>query len=112
MRYAVPVAGGRVAAHFGHCEQFALFDVDELKKEIVERKAMTPPGHQPGVLPMWLAGEGVSVIIAGGIGSRAQDLFRQNHIEVVIGASEDDPEKVVLAHLAGKLTVGNNICDH
>jgi len=112
MRYAVPVAGGRIAAHFGHCEQFALFDVDELTKEIVGRKAITPPEHQPGVLPMWLAGEGVSVVIAGGIGSRAQDLFRQNHIEVVTGAPEDDPEKVVLAHLAGGLTAGNNICDH
>ena len=92
MRYAVPVSGGVVSAHFGHCEHFALIDVDEEKKEII-RKELTPsPGHQPGLLPQWLAEQGVSVIIASGMGSRAQGLFKQNHIQVIIGVMESDPE--------------------
>lgn len=112
MRYAVPVADGRVATHFGHCQQFALFDVDEAKKQIVGRETITSPGHEPGLLPVWLADEGVCVVIASGMGSRAQGLFRQNRIEVVIGALEDDPERVVLDYIGGKLATGNNICDH
>jgi len=30
MKYAVPTSGNSVATHFGHCEQFALFDIDEM----------------------------------------------------------------------------------
>lgn len=112
MRYAVPVADGRIAAHFGHCEQFAFFDVDETKKEIVRKEVVASPGHQPGLLPVWLAEEGASVIIAGGMGSRAQGLFSENHIQVIVGTLEDDPEKAVLDCLAGRLSTGDNICDH
>lgn len=112
MRYAIPVTDGRIAAHFGHCEQFAMFDVDDAKKEIVGKELIGSPGHQPGLLPVWLAEEGVSVIIAGGMGSRAQSLFAENHIEVVIGTLEDNPEKAVLDYIGGKLVTGNNICDH
>ena len=112
MRYAIPVTDGRIAAHFGHCEQFAMFDVDDVKKEIVGKELITSPGHQPGLLPVWLAEEGASVIIAGGMGSRAQSLFAENHIEVVIGTLEGDPEKAVLDHIGDRLVTGNNICDH
>ena len=112
MRYAVPIADGRIATHFGHCEQFALFDVDEAKKEIVRKETIDSPGHEPGLLPIWLAEEGVSAIIASGMGSRAQSLFRQNNIKVVIGTLENDPEKAVLDCVGGKLATGNNICDH
>jgi len=112
MKYAVPVSGGVVAAHFGYCEHFALFDVDEEEKEVTRKELVTSPGHQPGLLPEWLAEQGVSVVIAGGMGSRAQDIFRQNRIEVVIGTLEGDPEKAVLNYLNGILTTGENICDH
>jgi len=112
MRYAIPVTDSRIAAHFGHCEQFAMFDVDDAKKESGGKELIASPGHQPGLLPVWLAEEGVSVIIAGGMGSRAQSLFAENHIEVVIGTLEDNPEKAVLDYIGGKLVTGNNICDH
>jgi predicted Fe-Mo cluster-binding NifX family protein len=112
MIYAVPLSNGRVAMHFGHCEQFALFNVDEAKGEIVSREVVESPGHQPGFLPAWLAEQGVSVVIASGMGSRAQELFRQNRIEVAVNALEDDPEKAVLAYIKGVLEVGDDVCDH
>ena len=62
MRYAVPVTGGIVSSHFGHCEQFALFDIDEPSKKIKEKLFVTSPGHQPGLLPEWLASHGVSLV--------------------------------------------------
>jgi predicted Fe-Mo cluster-binding NifX family protein len=51
-------------------------------------------------------------VIAGGMGSRAQSLFQQNGIKVIIGALESDPEKAVLSYLNGQLAVGDNVCDH
>lgn len=112
MRYAVPVSGGGIAMHFGHCEHFALIDVDEEKKEILKKEIVPSPEHQPGLLPGWLAEQGVSVVIAGGMGSRAQSLFQQNNIKVIIGTLENDPEKAVQSYLNGRLNIGDNICDH
>ena len=112
MRYAIPVSGNMVSTHFGHSEHFAFIDVDEERKEILRQELVPSPGHQPGLLPEWLAEEGVSVVIASGMGSRAQNLFNQNRIEVVIGALESDPEKAVVSYLSGALATGDNICDH
>jgi predicted Fe-Mo cluster-binding NifX family protein len=89
-----------------------LFDVDEATKAIVKREVIPSPGHQPGFLPAWLAEEGISVVIASGMGSRAQALFRENRIEVIVGALGGDPEKAVLDYLRGTLATGDNICDH
>lgn len=112
MRYAVPVTDGKVAAHFGHCSHFALFDVDDATGEIVERQIVQSPEHQPGLLPAWLAEQGASAVIAAGMGSRAQTLFRENRIEVIVGVLGDDPEKAVMDHVKGELATGDNICDH
>jgi predicted Fe-Mo cluster-binding NifX family protein len=112
MRLAVPVTEGKVAAHFGHCSHFALFDIDEATKAIVKKEVVSSPGHQPGVLPAWLAEEGVTAVIASGMGSRAQALFNENRIEVVVGVLSDDPEQAVLDYIKGELTTGDNICDH
>ena len=112
MKYAIPVVGGKMSPHFGHCENFALFDVDEQSKKIVGREDLPSPEHQPGLLPKWLAEKGASVIIAGGMGPMAQQLFGQSGIKVVIGALESDPEKAVLNYLEGQLATGDNICDH
>ena len=112
MKYAVPVSNGVLAQHFGHCEYFAIFDVDEKSKEITGKNLLAPPEHQPGVLPEWLARQGVGVVIAGGMGSRAQELFHQKNIQVIIGSTESDPEKAVSSLLSGKLVVGDNVCDH
>ena len=112
MKYAVPVSGGVMCSHFGHCEQFALIDVDEKNKKIISKELVTAPEHEPGLFPKWLAEKGTARVIAGGMGMRAQGLFRENGIEVIVGAMESDPEKAVLNHLSGSLTTGNNVCDH
>ena len=112
MKFAIPVTNGRLAMHFGHCEHFALIDVDEAKKAIVRKELVASPGHQPGLLPVWLAEEGVTAVIAGGMGSRAQALFRENRINVIVGALTDDPEEIVLDYIRGALATGDNVCDH
>lgn len=112
MRIAIPIANGQLAMHFGHCQEFALVDVDKDAKQIVKTEMAEAPEHQPGLLPRWLAEKGANVIIAGGMGSRAQALFEEQNIHVVIGAPSDGVENLVTAFLDGTLQSGENICDH
>jgi len=109
---AMPIAGGQLCMHFGHCEQFSLHDVDTTKKEILNSRQLTPPAHQPGVLPRWLHDQGVNLVIAGGMGGRAQGIFEENGIKVIVGAPAELPESIVRSYLDGKLQAGENICDH
>jgi len=112
LKIAVPMAADCLCQHFGHCEQFALFDVDADNKTILETTMVTPPPHEPGLLPAWLQEQGADIIIAGGMGSRAQGLFAGQGIQVVTGASSEAPGKVVTDYLNGELATGANACDH
>jgi Mrp family chromosome partitioning ATPase/predicted Fe-Mo cluster-binding NifX family protein len=109
-RFAIPLADGVLCNHFGHCELFALVDVRD--GAVAEIDTVTPPPHEPGVLPKWLSGQGVTTIIAGGMGQRAQGLFKQNGITVAVGAPNLAPEELVRQYLAGSLVTGDNACDH
>jgi ATP-binding protein involved in chromosome partitioning len=112
MKIAIPVADGKLCMHFGHCEQFAMLEVDEKTKKVTGKQMLTPPPHEPGVLPKWLHEQGANVIIAGGMGQRAQTLFAENGIKVVVGAPAEAPELLVSQYLEGKLVSGVNVCDH
>jgi predicted Fe-Mo cluster-binding NifX family protein len=101
MKIAIPVSYGQLSAHFGHCEQFALVEVDPSEKKIIGTEYAVPPPHEPGVLPRWLHEQGVDVIIAGGMGQRAQPLFGQNGIGVVVGARCQPAEETVADYLYG-----------
>lgn len=112
MRFAIPLAEGKLAVHFGHCASFALIDIDPANTSTMKRQDVEAPPHQPGLLPPWLAERGVNKILAGGMGQRAQQLFIEQGIEVIIGAPIDTPENLVTACLSGTLQVGANVCDH
>lgn len=112
MRIALPLADGILCMHFGHCERFALVDVDVAAKNITNREDITAPPHEPGLLPGWLAERGADMIIAGGMGQRAQSLFAEKGIRVLTGASGRTPEEIVNEYLSGSLELGENTCDH
>jgi len=111
MKYAVPTNGGTLCAHFGHCETFTLIDTDADGK-LVNENSVTPPPHEPGLLPKWLSEKGVNCVIAGGMGSRAQQLFSENGIRVITGAVGGSPKEIVEQYLKGTLQTGSNTCDH
>ena len=106
----VPVSGGKLSAHFGHCEEFAFVETQDHK--IVGTDMRTPPGHEPGVLPQWLHDQGADVVIVGGMGEMAQGLLREKGIEVIIGAPMDAPESLANQYLSDTLVSGANVCDH
>jgi len=111
-KVAIPVVEGHLSAHFGHCEEFAIFDLDLEKKQIVGRETAPAPPHEPGLLPRWLGEKGVNVIIAGGMGTRAQQLFAEQGISVSVGAPAESPEKIALSYMDNALELGDNTCDH
>ncbi len=114
MKIAVPVADDQLCTHFGHCERFYMFDVDQGSQEILSVSTLNSPPHEPGLLPRLLSEEGVNVVIAGGMGSRAQELLNQKGVRVVTGAdpTAGSPEDIVRYYLSGSLAIGANVCDH
>ncbi len=110
MKFAIPMADGKLTAHFGHCREFAFVEVDG--NEIKGTEVLEPPPHEPGVLPKWLSEHGINVVIAGGMGVRAQGLLRETGIEVCVGASAIAPEELVRQYLGKTLITGKNLCDH
>lgn len=112
MKIAIPTANGKLNMHFGHCAAFTLLDIDLETKTITATSEIDAPPHEPGLLPPWLAERGVNLIIAGGMGQRAQNLFTEQNIDVIVGAPALDPNTLAEAFMAGSLQTGVNACDH
>ncbi len=109
-RIAIPLEGGILCSHFGHCEQFAIVDAEG--NAITKETLITPPPHEPGLLPGWLAERGVTDVIAGGMGQRAIGLFNSHKINVFVGAPVKSPDELATDLLNDKLQAGANYCDH
>ena len=112
MRIAIPTTNGLLCPHFGHCDQFAFADVDIERRAVRSMNLLAAPEHQPGLLPEWLIGHGVTLVIAGGIGARAREILARSGVEVFAGAPEAPPLEVVNSYLDGSLEQGENACDH
>ena len=109
-KFAIPLEKGRLCSHFGHCQQFAIVDVEN--NTIIGENLVTPPPHEPGLLPAWLAEKGVTDVIAGGMGQRAVNLFMQQNIKVNVGAQAKSPRELISDWISGSLITGTNACDH
>lgn len=107
MKIAVASENKMVSEHFGHCESFSIFETEG--KNIVSETTILNPGHKPGFLPNFLADKGVKVIIAGGMGGGAVEIFNERDIEVIIGA-QGDIREVVANYLKGELKSTGSIC--
>ena len=113
MKIAIPTVNGKLSAHFGHCETFALLTVADEGGQVLSEEHVAPPQHEPGALPRALSEWGVDVVIAGGMGGRAQQMMQDDFgMKVVVGAPAEEPAALVDAYLKGTLTGGVNVCDH
>jgi len=108
VRIAIATENGQVSSHFGHCEKFTLVDVENGK--VTSQNEIPAPPHEPGLLPGFIAEKGASMVIAGGMGPRAVQLFEDLNIRVIPGV-QGSIEQVVNAFLVGELKPGGNLCD-
>jgi predicted Fe-Mo cluster-binding NifX family protein len=107
MKIAVASEGKMVAGHFGHCENFNIFEVED--KQVVKTETISNPGHRPGFLPNFLNDMGVNVIISGGMGGGAIEIFNEKGIEVITGASGSAGE-AVNKYVHGELKSTGSVC--
>lgn len=110
MKVAVPMIQGRFSDHFGGAEGFGLFEVDEGSKTIVSRSFCVAPPHERGAFPRWLRDQGAKVVLAGGMGPRAMQMFEHFGIEVVAGVRGDDPAALVQSFVNGTLQATGEGC--
>lgn len=99
--------GNFVSPHFGRCPYFTIIEIED--KKILSKEIIKNPGHQTAFLPQFLSEIGVSCILAGGMGRRAQGLFAEKDIEIMIGITGEIDE-VVSKLVSGKLESGESSC--
>ena len=107
MTVAIATDGHVVSGHFGHCEKFMMYQIEN--GEITEKGSVANPGHRPGYLPNFLNEQGAHVVISGGMGGGAIDIFNGHNIEVIVGAT-GDVDGVIAAYLAGDLKSTGSVC--
>jgi len=107
MKVAIASDHGAVSGHFGHCEGFTVYTLEE--KKIKNEEFVANPGHRPGFLPNYLNEIGVKLVIAGGIGAGAIEIFNDKGIEVIMGITGSNKE-VIKNYLEGKLVSGGSVC--
>jgi len=109
-KIAIPLTQGVLSLHFGHCEVFYFANIEN--GVIKNEEIVTPPTHEPGLYPRWIKEQGADLVITGGIGQKARNLFAENKVELFIGSQKLLPKDIVQEYIAGTLTEGSNSCDH
>jgi len=109
MKIAIPTDNDYASAHFGRSPQFTIVDIENNKE--VKRELIDNPGHEPGFIPEFLNKLGVNCIISSGMGNRAQELFKSNNIEVMLGV-EGRIDDIIKNFISGKLVSGESTCKH
>jgi predicted Fe-Mo cluster-binding NifX family protein len=111
MKIAVPVTKeNQIDGHFGQCEAYGVFTISD-KKEITGIKSLQSPqgcGCKSDIASV-LASDGVSIMLAGGIGGGAINVLNNSGIEVIRGCSGDATE-VVKLYLTGLVEDGGSSC--
>ena len=111
MKIALPSRGNQVDGHFGHCEYFTVFSVDE-NKHIVSEERVDPPagcGCKSNIVSI-LSEMGVSVMLAGNMGGGAVNVLNSHGIEVYRGCS-GELRTVAESWLAGNINDSGAGCN-
>ncbi|PKL00292.1 MAG: dinitrogenase iron-molybdenum cofactor [Tenericutes bacterium HGW-Tenericutes-1] len=106
----IAIAGNNleVSQHFGHCEAFYLFEIEGRK--LIQSQVVPNPGHKPGYLPVFLHEHGVNIIVSGGMGAGAVEIFNSYNIDVITGAT-GTVEATIQKYINGQLQSTNSVCE-
>lgn len=110
MRIAVTYENGMIFQHFGHAEQFKLYD--EENGRVTDTRIVDTNGQGHGALSGFLTEQGVEVLICGGIGGGAQTALKEAGIKLYGGVS-GEADEAVNAFLAERLVYDADVkCTH
>ncbi|NCF00224.1 NifB/NifX family molybdenum-iron cluster-binding protein [Emergencia sp. 1XD21-10] len=110
MKIAITYENGEIYQHFGHCENFKIYQVEDGK--ILSSSIENAAGSGHGALAGFLKNLGVDVLICGGIGGGAQNALAQAGIRLYGGVS-GSADEAVQALVDGTLVYNANVqCSH
>lgn len=110
MKIAVTYENEQIFQHFGHCEAFKLYQVED--KRVVSSQVVGTGGSGHEALAVFLKNLGVEALICGGIGGGARTALAQAGIDVYPGAS-GPADQAVDAFLKGSLDYDpDTVCSH
>ena len=109
MRIAVTYENGQVFQHFGHTEEFKIYEVEDGKVTATEIIGSNGSGHS--ALAALLDDRKIDALICGGIGGGAQAALAERGIELCAGA-EGNADQAVEAYLRGELVNTGANCNH
>ena len=110
MKIAVTHQNGQVFQHFGHTEEFKIYDIEDGK--IANAVVIGTAGSGHGALAGFLSALGVDTLICGGIGGGAQMALAQAGI-ILYGGVSGEADAAVEALLTGNLQFNPNVqCNH
>ena len=103
---------GALSAHFGRCPYYTIVDVED--KAVSNMQVIDNPyftNHVPGAVPEFIKEQGAHVMIAGGMGPRALELFNQFGIEAITTGVQGSLEDILNAYMRGEIS-GATGCEH
>lgn len=112
MKIAIPTQNNLVDGHFGHCEYYTIYNLNE-NKQVVQKELMPSPqgcgckSNIAGVLKQ----QGVSLMLAGNMGEGAFNMLQMQGIQVILGCS-GDTDTVIKNYLSDNLTDNGVTCSH
>ena len=111
MKIALPTRNGYIDNHFGHCEYFTVFTIDDVNKEILGSETVKSPegcGCKSNIAQV-LSNMGVNLMLAGNMGDGAVNVLHNSGIEVVRGCN-GDVKAVAINYLNGKIEDSGDSC--
>ena len=111
MKIAIPTREGLIDNHFGHCDHYTIYTVEDGK--IIESQTLPSPqgcGCKSNIASV-LEQMGVTVMLAGSMGEGAKNKLEGHNIRVIRGCS-GAVEELVAAYLAGNIKDNGEACDH
>ncbi len=111
-KVAIPSRNDQVDSHFGHCEYYTIYTMND-ENQVKDKELFNSPagcGCKSNIAPI-LAGKGVSVMLAGNMGTGALNVLQSENISVIRGCSGSTDE-IIKSYLTGKLTDNGVSCSH
>lgn len=111
LKIAVPIdENGILDDHFGHCKFFEVFEISD--NQVTSQEKLTPPPHEPGVLPKWLVQNRITDVIASGMGEKAFKILTHFKVNVHKGAPKLPSKNLVESLLNQTLELSDTKCNH
>ena len=110
MKICIPTSEGKLCGHFGHCDSFTFAEINPETKEILSIEEKVPEEGISCQSASWISEQGVSKVLAGGMGGRPMMMFAMNGVEVVAGCPELPIREVIESYLSNTLETGENAC--